>query len=286
MNLDVTTSLQMAKMAYAIYGRRADSRVNRIPGNVQLTEISEFKTWRVRCWVGFWRKGSRASVVVVFRGSSNGAEWANNAHPAEWKPVSPIIAGRVHPGFIHSLSEVWEGVENAVRGVCEAHLPELLHAYAAGRSVPLCFTGHSRGGALAVLAGLRSLTTFLLPVQVYTFGAPRVGDSDFVQACNEVLRQGESMHWRFECQGDPIPVLPFVLQAAHTGSLVYLTPGSRTVEILGAERHIGRRLLQTVSIKPSRRHRMLEYLHLLSNAVSVEALRSLKAAPPGQALST
>ena len=118
------------------------------------------------------------------RGSSNGAEWANNAHLAEWQAVSPRVAGRVHPGFIASLSEVWEEVTEAIQGLCQAHLPERLRGYAFGRSVPLCFAGHSRGGALAILAGLRSLTTLMLPVRVVTFGAPRVGDHDFAQAYN------------------------------------------------------------------------------------------------------
>jgi hypothetical protein len=273
--LDLTTSLQMAKAAYSVYGRRAFPIANQKRGEARLTEIAEFKTRRVCCCVGYWQSATRASVVVAFRGSANGAEWANNAHLAAWQPVSPMIAGRVHPGFTHSLSEVWDEVAEAIQGLCQTHLPELLSGYAAGRSVPLCFTGHSRGGALAVLAGIRALTTFVLPVRVVTFGAPRVGDIDFAAAYNEIFRQGESAHWRFECEGDPVPVFPFVLQARHTGSLAYLQPGSRIVEIIGAERHAGRRVLRTVSMKSSQYHRMTMYLHLLSQAVAIEIVPTL-----------
>jgi triacylglycerol lipase len=269
LKLDLTTSLQMAKVAYSVYGRHAFPIANKNRGKAHLTEISEFKTRRVSCCVGYWQSATRASVVVAFRGSANGAEWANNAHLAEWQPVSPIIAGHVHPGFIGSLSEVWEEVAEAIQGLCQMHLPDLLNGYASGRSVPLCFTGHSRGGALAVLAGLRALTTFVLPVRVVTFGAPRVGDPDFVVAYNEIFHQGESAHWRFECEGDPVPVFPFVLQARHTGSLAYLQRGSRIVEIIGTERHSGRRVLRSASMKSSQYHRMTTYLHLLSQAVTI-----------------
>ncbi len=213
--------------------------------------------------------------MVAFRGSANGAEWVNNVHLAEWQPVSPIIAGRVHPGFIQSLSEVWKDVAEVIHELCRTHWSELLGGYASGRSIPLCFVGHSRGGAFAVLAGLHALTQFLLPVCVYTFGSPRVGDRDFARAYNTVFHQGGSVHWRFECQGDPVPVFPFVMQAMHTGSLVYLKPGSRIAEILGAERYIGRRIVHSVSMKPSQSHRMTTYLQLLRQTVAIHALPTL-----------
>lgn len=279
LKLDLTTSLQMAKVAYSTYGRRTFPRGNRVRVTTRLTELSEFKTSCVGCCVGYWRTATRASVVVGFRGSANGAEWANNAHLAAWQPVSPLIPGRVHPGFAHSLADVWEEIAAAIQGLCQAHLPELLSGYGAGRSVPLCFTGHSRGGALAVLAGLRALTTFVLPVRVVTFGAPRVGDPDFAAACNEVFRQGESAHWRFECEGDPVPVFPFAMQAKHTGTLAYLQRGSRVVEIRGAERQAGRRMLHSASMKPSQYHRMASYLHLLGQAVTIETVSTSPALP-------
>jgi hypothetical protein len=272
MKLDLTTSIQMARIAAHMYERSLTAAASNVREDLRLSEVSEFRTRRVRCMVGLWRYGSRATIVVAFRGSSNGSEWANNAHLAEWRPISPVINGLVHPGFIGSLADVWPSVEATIQVLTEAHRHELSAGYASGRSIPVCMVGHSRGGALAVLAGLRALTTFLLPVNVYTFGAPRVGTSDFAKAFSEVFKSGGSAHWRFECRRDPVPVFPFVLQAMHTGSLAYLTPGSTTVDLVHSERHPADRALRCAVVKPRRHHRMASYLEVLSSAVTVQEL--------------
>ena len=44
---------------------------------------------------------------------------------------------------------------------------------------PLFLTGHSMGGALAMLAGCRLAKAGRSPIAVYTYGAPRVGDPNF-----------------------------------------------------------------------------------------------------------
>jgi hypothetical protein len=44
---------------------------------------------------------------------------------------------------------------------------------------PLFLTGHSMGGALAMLTGCRLARTGRPPVAIYTFGTPRVGDRMF-----------------------------------------------------------------------------------------------------------
>ncbi|MGC3969253.1 MAG: lipase family protein [Pirellulales bacterium] len=75
-------------------------------------------------------------------------------------------SGRVHRGFSYAMRRTWHKVEavlNAVRGK------------------PLFVTGHSMGGALAVLAACRLAQSGRPPTAVYTFGALRVGDLGF---CN------------------------------------------------------------------------------------------------------
>jgi len=60
------------------------------------------------------------------------------------------------------------------------------------------FTGHSLGGALAMLAA-----SYWPPEQVHTFGCPRVGNSGFVKT---VLCK---VH-RYENWDDPVPYLPTI----------------------------------------------------------------------------
>jgi len=272
MDLNLKTSVQMARIANSLYQRSTLPATENSRQALRLTDVSEFRSRRTRCMVGLWRSGTRASIVVAFRGSSNGFEWANNAHPAEWKQLSPIIGGQVHPGFIASLADVWPDVNESIDGLIRGHLPELLTGYASGRSVPLCMVGHSRGGALAVLAGLRALIEFVLPVHVYSFGAPRVGTSEFARTFSNVFRCGNSAHWRFECKRDPVPVFPFALQAEHTGSLAYLTPGSMTVDLVRTERHAGGRAIRCLAAKPRQNHRMASYLNVLGGVVAVQDL--------------
>jgi triacylglycerol lipase len=74
--------------------------------------------------------------------------------------------GRVHLGFAAALKRVWKHIDAALQFVGDR---------------PLFLTGHSMGGALAVLAGCRLAKQGRPPGAIYTFGAPRVGDRNF---CN------------------------------------------------------------------------------------------------------
>ena len=68
----------------------------------------------------------------------------------------------------------------------------------------------------------------------------------------------------------------------HEGGVLNLTDGVLeslmslpVVEIVGTERHMGRRVLNSVAMKPSQHHRMTTYLHLLSQAVAIQATPTL-----------
>jgi pimeloyl-ACP methyl ester carboxylesterase len=72
--------------------------------------------------------------------------------------------GRVHHGFSSVLRRTWGKLEQILER-------------AEGK--PLFLTGHSMGGALAVLTACRLAKAGRPPVATYTFGSPRVGDLDF-----------------------------------------------------------------------------------------------------------
>ena len=62
------------------------------------------------------------------------------------------------------------------------------------------FTGHSLGGALAVLAG-----SLVESAEVYTFGGPRVGNADF---CAAVTTGGPPRYRRYVNYRDPVCHVP------------------------------------------------------------------------------
>lgn len=103
-------------------------------------------------------------AVLAFRGTVPGTlpNWVTDA-------VVKLVEcehyeGRVHHGFSSALRRTWDKIE-----------PLLDEA----EGKPLFLTGHSLGGALALLAACRLAKADRAPVATYTFGAPRVGDPKF-----------------------------------------------------------------------------------------------------------
>jgi triacylglycerol lipase len=85
---------------------------------------------------------------------------------------------------------------------------------------PIYLTGHSLGGALAliasaVLGGTSGLGDRI--AAVYTFGAPRVGQRNF----SEIVK---APHYRVINSGDIVPLVPpnWILGYVHTGTPVLL----------------------------------------------------------------
>jgi pimeloyl-ACP methyl ester carboxylesterase len=72
--------------------------------------------------------------------------------------------GRVHLGFSSALKHTWYKIERLLKLIDDK---------------PLFLTGHSMGGALAVLTACRLAKLGRAPVATYTFGSPRVGDRTF-----------------------------------------------------------------------------------------------------------
>lgn len=101
-------------------------------------------------------------IAVSFKGSSTWREWLNNANV--WLKRTPY--GRIHAGFYNTIQQVGPVIYRAI-------LPGLL----SGSKVVV--TGHSRGGALALLfVGMLALNGFSAH-SAFTFGAPKIGDQEF-----------------------------------------------------------------------------------------------------------
>ena len=83
-------------------------------------------------------------------------------------------------------------------------------------------TGHSLGGALAVLSSFDIAATTQHPVTVFTFGQPRVGRSKFREAYDKLVPNS----YRVVVDGDPIARIPgMLLNYEHVGKLLQLDRG-------------------------------------------------------------
>jgi len=155
------------------------------------------------------------AIVVAFRGSSSvkdfivdGEAWMSDLI---WS-VNDCIAS-VHHGFLSAFESVNVEVVKKVR--------DLLAQYP---DAQIYITGHSLGGALAVLCALEFKRQKLPVAEVITFGQPRVGNQVFadIYDASEGLK---SITWRVVNQNDIVPRTPGVLLGyRHCGQELFLPP--------------------------------------------------------------
>jgi hypothetical protein len=109
--------------------------------------------------------------------------------------VAAGVGARFHQGFMKALADIWDPLYEAVDGERKKN------------DRPLWLTGHSLGGALAVLAGWRFKRKFVPVHQIYTFGGPMVGNDIAAKAIDRELG---GRIFRYVNLPDPIPKLPSV----------------------------------------------------------------------------
>jgi triacylglycerol lipase len=106
--------------------------------------------------------GGRGATVIAFAGSDplKVEDWVTDFTPA------PSLDD-VHTGFEGAVNSVW----NDIVATIQARSPS---------EQPLFFTGHSLGGALAIIAADFAVTRLHVnATAVYTFGSPRTGGQAF-----------------------------------------------------------------------------------------------------------
>jgi len=161
-------------------------------------------------------------IVVAFRGTiseENGQidldNWMLDANAIQI-PVENIfgISGNVHDGFADAFSSLWSPIQDAV------------NRFQTGRQ-SLWITGHSLGGALALMAAAAFTFEKRLPFNgLYTFGQPRVGDPTFCGNCDTHFGD---QYFRFVNNEDIVtripprifPHFPLPDIYGHCGSLLY-----------------------------------------------------------------
>jgi len=144
------------------------------------------------------------AAVVAFRGTETDQRKDLLTDAKIGLVKGHLHTGKVHRGFHRALDSIWAKVEPALNSASSQNK----HCY---------FTGHSLGGALAVLAAAR----FDKTSGVYTFGQPRVGDEVFCTAYDSANGPGKRTY-RFVNQNDIIPRVPPRLAGfEHVGTQVY-----------------------------------------------------------------
>ncbi|WEO99259.1 lipase family protein [Streptomyces sp. FXJ1.172] len=147
-------------------------------------------------------------IVTAFRGTepTRIKDWLTDATTP---PVAgPGGSGHVHHGFAEALRSVYEDVAAALEGLRT-------------NGQTLYFTGHSLGGALAMLAGARMYLEHphLAADGIYTFGQPRTCDAALAEAFHQGLG---GRTYRFVNNNDIVPQLPPEPVFTHVRALRYI----------------------------------------------------------------
>lgn len=136
-------------------------------------------------------------LLLSFRGSNNLNNWIGNFH-AELVDFGSYFniqsIGHTHGGFTYGLTHsLW------------MQTLETIKEWGA-ITQPLWITGHSLGGALAVLAASAFYFSVRRPVAgIYTYAQPRVGDMQFAAMFDNQLM---AQHYRFVNAFDIVPHVP------------------------------------------------------------------------------
>lgn len=215
-------SALLAKLAFFAYIRFET------PGNLEILQrvltdggMELKKTYNVNNTEAFLAE-ARDFVVVSFRGTSSRRDRATDF---DFRTKKIAIPGHPLPVCVHrGFYAAYQQVEDQLRD-------DLIKLTPADK--PIYFTGHSLGGALAIVATaavgisedasqtetLRGLADRV--AAVYSFGAPRVGDSNF----DNIVK---APHYRVVNRFDLITLTPpnWLLGYRHTGDVRLLrAPG-------------------------------------------------------------
>jgi triacylglycerol lipase len=133
------------------------------------------------------------TLTIAFRGSTSLQDWINNfkLNKLEYPWSGVTNSGvKLHAGFTDAYKSIRIQLRTLVAQYQKTH--------------QIVFTGHSQGGAIALIAALDCQYNFQINPDVVTYGQPKVGNLAFCKSVNSRLDN----YFRVVNHYDPVPWIP------------------------------------------------------------------------------
>ncbi|KOS16976.1 Mono- and diacylglycerol lipase [Escovopsis weberi] len=152
---------------------------------------------------------SRQEIVLSVRGSNNVRNFIDDVVFLQ-VPCSLVSGCLLHVGFLQAWNEIEKAATLALATTLQSRPTYRIVA-----------TGHSLGAAVATVAAAY-LRQGGMPMDIYTYGSPRVGNSRFV----DFVTSQPGAENRITHTSDPVPRLPpMALNFRHTSPEYWLSTG-------------------------------------------------------------
>jgi triacylglycerol lipase len=188
-------SLLFAELSTICYLSRAEA--GRLAFRIGFPEIRYYDHDGAQAYIF----GNGDDRVVVCRGTEP-HDWNDIRADLDLASVDAEPAGRIHRGFKREVDDLWPRLEQALKN----------------NTLPVWFTGHSLGGAMATICASRCQLSAIKsnPSALFTYGSPRVGNRRYLDYVDVEA-------YRWVNNNDIVPrVPPWWLGYRHMGQEVYL----------------------------------------------------------------
>jgi len=201
-NFDLNRAIELAELsnlAYAQYKAFTEKQSWQLPAPYSLELVLDAVYENDNTPLGFIAKANN-DIYIVWRGTQDIEEWIEDAK-YDQTPCSFLNKGeKVALGFDEMYTTGDSKVSSPQRKVLE-----YLNKIPLGSYTNLWITGHSLGGALAVLNTCDIVhNTAHHGAKMYNFAGPRAGDGNFANTFNNSV----SLSWRIVNSHDAVPNLP------------------------------------------------------------------------------
>jgi len=190
--IDKTLAAFLAKTCIQTYNQYIYDGNFDIPDGYSLVEGFKATAINRLEWFGFIIK-SADNIIVSFRGTQSEIDFLADTNAYQTGYAFAPGKGKIHRGFLEIYKSCREQIMNTL-----IRFPTHSNVY---------ITGHSLGGALAVINTLDvAANTFFKPV-MYNFAGPRIGNPIFAFKYNRLVTNSV----RIVNEHDLVPKLPPVL---------------------------------------------------------------------------